>query len=273
MQLFIRLPYDWSYYISRRRVSPRGPHGPWENGKRLRAQIEERMSETTDSALRDPNCVAPAKLRVASAVFLQSLLPFFLKKQDPVIDDDDHVQTMRHDLYKNQDIELFVPEGTLAKARQWLKQMIWHLPTRAPAAAADGRRATSRESLRRRSSSRQRLHAARADLLSARAGRRHLHLDDRGAAEPFYSILLLSYLPERKDGFEQFAEFIGKGFVRLFHARLHWGKVFPLALAQENVVELSGARAVPRALPHLRPERRLPQRLHGARAWALTATL
>lgn len=234
LQLFIRFPYEWSYVISRRRESPRGPRGVWENLKRYARRLKNEWGNDRFLPWVIRNVVAPRSPDFIQRFYL-SYLPQLVSEQDPVIDDDDHVQTMRHELYKNQDIELFVPERHLQDADEWLKQMISAFADpghRPPQQMVDALRVVNLyDAFVSRTP--YTLHApifyqrvlADETLISMTAG----------AAEPYYSILLLSYLPERKDGFEQFAEFIGRGFVRLFHARLHWGKVFPLALAQENV--------------------------------------
>jgi L-gulono-1,4-lactone dehydrogenase len=232
LQLFIRIPYEWSYLISRRRESPRGPQGVWENLKRYARRLKNEWGNDRFLPWVIRNFVAPRSPDFIQR-FYRSYLPRLVSEQEPVIDDDDHVQTMRHDLFPNQDIELFVPESRLQEADEWLKQMISAFADpgyRPPQQIVDALQGVNlHDAFVSRTP-----YALHAPIFYQRVLADDTMISMTAGREPFYSILLLSYLPERKDGFEPFAEFIGKGFVRLFHARLHWGKIFPLALAPEN---------------------------------------
>jgi hypothetical protein len=52
-----------------------------------------------------------------------------------------------------------------------------------------------------------------------------------GAAEPYYAISMITYV-EPRDCFYELASFLARSMVRLFDARLHWGKYFPLTNAE-----------------------------------------
>ena len=48
--------------------------------------------------------------------------------------------------------------------------------------------------------------------------------------EPWYSITLTNYQTERqREGFNEVSSFLARSMARRFGARLHWGKLFPLA--------------------------------------------
>ena len=233
MQVFIRFPYKWSYFISRRRVSERGPQGEEEERKRLkrRSQNEQLNDRILPWVIK--NLVAP-RSSWCIKLFYRWLLPLALRfgNKDSVIDDDDHVQTMRHEWFRNQDLELFVPEGQFREADGWLKEMICAFANLNYVLPPEITKALERENLHAAFTLRARytLHApiyyqhvlTDHTLISMTAG------DRQGRGEAYYSILLLSYLPTKDDGFRQFAEFISKGLVHLYKARPHWGKVFPL---------------------------------------------
>jgi hypothetical protein len=51
--------------------------------------------------------------------------------------------------------------------------------------------------------------------------------------EPWYSITLTNYQTERqREGFNEVSSFLARSMARQFGARLHWGKLFPLALSE-----------------------------------------
>jgi hypothetical protein len=53
-----------------------------------------------------------------------------------------------------------------------------------------------------------------------------------GAAEPFYSISVFTYLaPEKRQPYYAFCAWLARCMNTLFGARLHWGKHFPLHAA------------------------------------------
>ena len=51
-----------------------------------------------------------------------------------------------------------------------------------------------------------------------------------GTGETYYAISFITYF-EPRDGFLEMARFLARAMVRLFQARLHWGKYFPLSRA------------------------------------------
>ncbi len=48
-----------------------------------------------------------------------------------------------------------------------------------------------------------------------------------GAGGPYYAISFITYV-EPRDRFLELASFLARSMTRLFQARLHWGKYFPL---------------------------------------------
>lgn len=228
MQLFIRLPYDWNYYVSRRRESLRGPQGLRENLDRYARRILNRVVNDRLLPLLIKHVVAPRSSRCVQC-FYEKILPRVILEQGPIIDDDDHVQTMHHEFPTNQDIELFVPESRFCQADEWLKEMIIAFENpryRPPQEIMD---TLEEAGLVKAFASRQ-SYTQHAPLFYQR-----VMPDDTlismtaGAAEPYYSILVLSYLPPRSSqGFAGFAKFIGEGLARIHQGRAHWGKYFPL---------------------------------------------
>lgn len=63
---------------------------------------------------------------------------------------------------------------------------------------------------------------------------RHILSDDTlismtAGGESYYSISFFTYLnPDKRDGFWEYARVVARVLVRLYSARLHWGKYFPL---------------------------------------------
>jgi FAD/FMN-containing dehydrogenase len=227
MQLFVRFPYHWGYGVSRRRVVDRGPQGAWETLKSWRRWAGNRVVKDGLLPWIIKSFVAE-KDSGGVRRFYNEFLPGKLQKNDPVRADDDRVQTMRHEWFPNQDIELFVPASRFEAADQWLKDMIEAFDKKPEVPAKE-----MVDSLK----------AAGFWEAFEACGRYTVHAplfyqrvmpDDNtlismtaGATEPYYSIIALSYRAPGSDNFEQFAAFIGKGLVQRFGARPHWGKFFP----------------------------------------------
>jgi FAD/FMN-containing dehydrogenase len=229
LQLFVRFPYGWKYAVSRRRQSVRGPQGIWEHIWRdVRRFMNEKGNDRTLPWLIS-NLVAPYPKMTPT--FYKAVLPRLLLQQDPVIDDDDHVQTMRHELFPNQDIELFVPESLFRAADDWLKHIISAFADSdyvVPQNIVDSVRQAGLTAAFTRGS-----YTHHAPIFYQRVLRDDTLISmTAGASDACYSIIVLSYLPPEPEGgrFEKFAQFVGEGLVRLFNARAHWGKYFPLGV-------------------------------------------
>ncbi len=229
LQLFIRFPYDWRYVVSRRRESNRGPRGIKESlCRHVRRVMNEKVK---DGALPwlIKHWVAPSSSGRIQR-FYRWVLPRLLMREGRVFDDDDNVQTMRHEWFSNQDIELFVPESELRSADEWLKHIISAFANSSYVLPENI--AKSLEKVRFTEALAPGSYTHHAPLFYQRV------LPDEtlismtaGAEKPYYSVIVLSYLPPRPNGtFERFAKFVGEGLVQIFHARAHWGKYFPLGV-------------------------------------------
>jgi L-gulono-1,4-lactone dehydrogenase len=54
-----------------------------------------------------------------------------------------------------------------------------------------------------------------------------------GAAEPYFSISVFTYLaPEQRQPYYVFCEWLARATNKIFGARLHWGKHFPLSVVE-----------------------------------------
>lgn len=160
--------------------------------------------------------------------FYRSVLPKFVLKDRVFVDRSDRMLTMKHELFRHFETELFVRESHLSDAMTFVQAAV--------TAFAD------RESLVpelfatsvREAGMSERLHRLRGSwihhypicvrkvlpddtLISMSAG-----------TEPYYSISFITYDRNRR-AFRHFSSFLTASMAKLFDARPHWGKHFELA--------------------------------------------
>lgn len=250
LQQFYLVPHLWSYFVQRRSVTP-----AFSRRRRLSAQLFRAWwFFGTDIGLH---------LVIQLLVLLQrpGLIRFFFRhvlaklilKNKTVIDHAERMLVMEHELFKHLEIEIFVPAGHVCRAAAFVRSVLEVFDGTIDAPA--GECAAAIEPI-----------GMLAELLQLR-GTFTLHYpitfrrvlpDDAliamssGGEQPYYAISLITYL-EPRDGFLALASFLARGMIRLFQARLHWGKAFPLTGADVAGVypRLSEFRALCRQVdPH-----------------------
>ena len=149
-----------------------------------------------------------------------------------VVDRSDRNLTMEHQLFRHVEIELFVTQEKLPAMMQLVTEVL--------RVAGESDHAPSQETLAEVE------RIGMADELKSLAGNYCHHYpicirkvlpDDTMISmatgnDTVYAISLITYeRGEQREGFFEFARFIGKSAARLFRARPHWGKVNPLGHA------------------------------------------
>lgn len=228
LQQFYLIPQLWGYYAQNRAVSDGA-------GTSLSAPLYRLYwLLNIDVGLHVGVKLFAAVLRSPRLVrFLyRRILPAMIFPRWVVTDRSDRMLVMEHELFRHLEMEVFVPESRLAAAAEYVKEVLQ---------AADGSRGELSGAFRR--------DLADEGLLGAleRVRGTYLHhypicfrrvlADDTlismsaGTDEAWYAISLITYV-EPREPFYGVARFLAASMARLFGARLHWGKWFPLGAAE-----------------------------------------
>lgn len=226
LQQFVLVPYLWAYVVFQRRDagSERSARPSWW---RLVHRVYALLG--VDLLLH-----LVIKLLVGLGRsgwirwFFRSMFIHLAWLDRTVIDRSERILTLHHELFKHLEMELFVPGSRLAEAVAVVRHVITMFDGSEPAAEPAVEAALAGIGM--------------LDELRGRAGSYTHHYpifcrrvlpDDTlismtaGAAEPFYTISLFCYR-EPRDSFYLLADFLARALCRLYGARPHWGKYFPL---------------------------------------------
>jgi FAD/FMN-containing dehydrogenase len=231
LQQFVLMPHLWAYYQYRRRVEPRGPGSPFGRVKTWLYRWYKWLAVDFGFHAAVRALVAATGLSGWEAPvrwFYRWAVPRTIVRGVRVTDESTHALTLRHDLFTHTEMEVFVPAAHIRAAAGLLRELIdlaagvrTDLPAEA-AAQLDG--------------------VGLRDAARGVAGAYTHHYpivfrrvlpDDAliamtaDAAEPYYTVSLFTF---RRPGraWARFAAVVATAFARLFAARLHWGKYFPL---------------------------------------------
>ena len=231
LQQFYLIPHLWRWYSQERRV-PAGAAGR----RRSRWATPYRWYwvtwlDVSFHLLLKLLTTIPRSAGAGAAVigFYRHWFPLTVPSLGPVEDWSEDQLVMKHDLFRHVEIELFVPAGRVQAAAGYVEAVLQVFAGTVSAAA---------------SGLQERLQTIDAyGTLESSEGIfthhypvcfRQVLADDTmlsmscGAAEPYYAISFISYtLP--LEPFERLAVFLAETMARLFAARPHWGKYFPLA--------------------------------------------
>jgi FAD/FMN-containing dehydrogenase len=224
---FILVPHGWGFVAWQRRPIEMRPLTLVE---RLKAMVF-RLYGTAWIDVAFHVLVKAAVAGGASAVKpLFRLLPYLLIKNVTRVDDAEHVLTLGHYYFQHEEMELFVPESRLKEAVELLRAATTVFAGDAVAVPED-------------IETRLNLHKLYGELIRNTGSyvqhypfffRRVLPEETlismaSGATEPYYSISVFTYLaPEQRQPYYAFCAWLARAMNRLFGARLHWGKHFPL---------------------------------------------
>jgi len=252
LQQFYLVPHLWSYFVQRRRMT-----GSFSSKRALSARLYRVwwflfidlglhiIIKTLVSFLNSP---------ALTRFFFRHVLPKTILKNTPITDHSEQMLVMEHELFKHLEIEIFVPAQCVRAASEFVRGVLevydgatdWQ--TRLPFAA-------QLESV------------AMLDELKQRIGVftyhytvtfRRVSPDDTlismtgSAVETYYAISLITYA-EPREPFYELGSFLARSMVKLFDARLHWGKYFPFANAdiEGSYPDLAEFRAICRRVdPH-----------------------
>lgn len=204
LQQFAWIPWRWSYIVWRRRRTRRSGHWLWRYVLRARVFL-------WNDLLLHWFLWLYVRLRSAQQIkaFFRSTSPASYPDR---VDDSQAILTLRHDLVRHVEMELFLPEAEVrggmdtlrALVEEWDHKGVWthHYPISFRRVDLD-------------------------DTLISMAS------PDGAGTAAWYAVSLFTYLPVGR-GFDRFAQAVAERMVAKHRARLHWGKYFPLSFAQAS---------------------------------------
>jgi FAD/FMN-containing dehydrogenase len=220
LQQFALIPYAWRYYVYRRRklAGRRRGGGPRLGALAYRGYKLVLIDAGLHGLVKGLARYADGPLTRA---FYRHILPRVALRNLTVVDASTAILTLRHDLYRHVEMEVFVPARHLERALGAVREItdvfagVGPTPRWLPGALQaelDGLRGSythhypipCRRVL------------ADDTLLSPTGGDRQEH----------YAIGVFNYAGP-SPGYEAFASFLARCLTSLFDATLHWGKYFP----------------------------------------------
>jgi FAD/FMN-containing dehydrogenase len=226
---FILMPHSWKFFAWERRVVE------WRKlsfGERLKAWFFRGYNFVMVDVLFHLGLKAALAFGESAAKLVLRLAPRSFFTGIARLDDAEHVLTLRHHYFRHEEMEIFVPRSHLVEAVELL---------RCATAVFAGDAAAVPALIETKLT----LHKLHGDLIRHTGTyvqhypfffRRVLPEDTlvsmaSGATEPYYSISVFTYLaPEKRQPYYAFCAWLARCMNRLFGARLHWGKHFPLGV-------------------------------------------
>lgn len=225
LQQFFLLPHSWRFVSQERRVSdlPESSRSAW--------LYRWYWFLSLDVGLHLGVIAAARWLR--SRAMVHSLfrwgLPASVFSSWVVTDRSDRILVMEHELFRHLEIELFVSQSNIVEAADFVTQILQ---------LADGQR----DSLELKWQDRLRELGMDDELASLKGTYCHHYpicfrriladdamLSMSEGEEPWvYSISFITYV-EPRESFFHFGKFLAQSMAKLFRARPHWGKWFPLS--------------------------------------------
>jgi FAD/FMN-containing dehydrogenase len=227
---FALVPYGWKFIVWERHMVPPGGHG----GGRIKARFCRVFNLVGIDVLSHVFLKVSLMLGRSAVRGLLKLLPSLLIANVARIDDAEHVLTLRHDLFRHEEMEMFVPESRVTDAAQLARLGIEVFAGDRASVPADVE---------------QKLRAAGLydELMEARGSyvhhypmlfRRVLPEDTlismvSASDEAWFSFSLFTFdKPRSRSTYYQFCSWFARSMHALFGARLHWGKHYPLGATE-----------------------------------------
>jgi FAD/FMN-containing dehydrogenase len=229
LQQFYLIPHLWSFFAQRRRISPGFHRKRNQSANWYRAwwffNIDVGLHvviKMLASVLRSPRAIK---------FFFRHVLPKLILTNRVIVDHAERMLTMRHELFKHLEIEIFVPARHLRAAVAFVEKVIRVFADEVVPKFVE-------------------LDSNLADELAQYRGTFTHHypitfrrvLPDEamiamssGSGEAYYAISFITYV-EPRDDFYELASFLARSMTRLFAARLHWGKHLPLTKTEVESV-------------------------------------
>ena len=224
LQQFFLIPHLWCYVAQQRRPTTPGKRGWAARLYRLYWLLAidvgfHLVIKLLASVMRSRRLVRLFYRRLSTALVI---------KNRTIIDASEKMFVMEHELFRHLEIEIFVPAAHVRRAAEFVREVLSFFD-----GTNDSIRGASADELQQ---------VGMHDTLMTLKGTfthhypiafRRILPDDTlismacDSTEPNYSISFITYV-EPRDRFLAMAAFLARSMTKLFAARLHWGKYFPL---------------------------------------------
>ncbi len=228
LQEFFLIPYSWTYYAFNRRPLRRREQEETTVAARMHRAYKWGIQDVFDHFILR-FLVRTIRRPGLTRWFLKNLFPLTMQTNAEIIERSDLALVREHETFRHIEMEAFVPAQYLPAALDFvasvLKVFAGVEETVPPSIAGALKRIGLLEYLEEHRAT----YTHHYPLFV-----RQVMPDDTmiaetaGAEEAYYTISLFSYTPER-EAYYVMAAFLANALNRLFLARLHWGKYFPLA--------------------------------------------
>ncbi len=224
---FFWAPYSWVWLTFERRPLSEPRLSSWD---RVKARVFRVINLVAVDVVFHCFVIASRKAGLAGVRSFFTIVPHLMLKNRERIDDAERVLTMKHDLFRHEEMELFVREADLGRAMEVVRAAIEICAGTATPVPPDVEK-------------RLREVGAYDALLALRGSYVHHYLvfcrrvmpEDTlvsmaaSADQPYYSVSIFTYdRPKRRQSYYEFCGWLARTLLRLVDARLHWGKHFPL---------------------------------------------
>jgi hypothetical protein len=232
---FALVPHGWKYIAWQRRVA--GP-GSATVGRQLIARLFRLYNFIGTDVLFHVLLKTALRMGDGAVRTLMRIMPRLQLANVARVDAAEHVLIMQHQLFRHEEMEIFIPEASVAEAASVLRAALETF------GGTDSHIPPSIE---------QKLHEARLynELITKRGTYVHHYpvlfrrvLPDAAlismsssANAPYVSMSLFTYYPpERRRSFYDLCSWLARAMSTLYGARLHWGKHFPLGASEMSRV-------------------------------------
>lgn len=227
-QQFYLMPWSWTFF-GHHRVESDKPRSP------LAAVYRSYCFLVIDIGLHIAMYVLAKLLKQAWAIrlFFRRILPLIIIRKWKVVDDSHAMLTMEHELFRHIEIELFVQKSKIQDATDFVIQVLKQCGGSEMPESDEIMNQIQRLDLFEKFLKLKGCYVHHYPICFRRVQNDDALISMSSAShdsdEDWYAISFISYQwPNDRDGFYQFANFIGPASARLFDGRCHWGKYNPL---------------------------------------------
>lgn len=225
LQQFYLVPHSWKWYVQRRTVAPRSP-GP----RSLRAQLYRSwwfaaidVGLSLAARLTGQWVRRPAWTRF----FYRHVMPRLIVTNTTVTDRNERMLVMEHELFRHSETELYVPARHVRRAATFVRAVLEVFDGSAAAPPPDVAAELDSVGMLGELERHRGTFTHHYPVTFRRVLPDDALISTSCGDEPRYALSFITYA-EPRDDFSALATFLARSMARLFDARPHWGKWFPL---------------------------------------------
>jgi len=231
---FALWPHEGYLLVQERRIIEKTPTGilPWLKARLFR--IFGLVAVDLTFALL---VLASVRIGKPAIKFVQWLGPRALIKNAERIDDAEHVLTMRQDMFRHEEMEIFVTQRELAKALAFAQAAVRYFAGDSDALLDEFKEAIEKSGVARTLAGRKGSYVLPYPIYCRRVLPEDTLMSMAASAdEPWFSISFFSYeTAEKRAPYYALCLFVTKTLRQLAKVRLHWGK--HVALQYPEIIE------------------------------------